>query len=106
MTTVCENTPASKPAITEWQHMTAEELAARYKWADLTVSFGFKTKEGTPAGGHVRVEGLTKLVEGDYDLRTVWVGPVALPTDIIVAVDHEIGTEGARVYVYPHLNNV
>ena len=103
MTTVCENRPASK---LETSHMTAEEMVTRYTWVDMTVSFGFKTKKGTPAGGHVHVEGRTRLVEGDYALRTVWVGPVALPADIIVSVDREIGTEGAKVYVYPHLNNV
>jgi hypothetical protein len=69
--------------------MTALEMAEKFKWVDMTVHF---------CGGHVSIDGATRIVNGDH--CSVWVGKVCLNHDTIVSVRETIGKEGAKVSVY------
>jgi hypothetical protein len=76
--------------------MTALEMASKFKWAALTVTFNF----GTGYQGHVSVEGQTRIVQHETSAgSSVWVGPVCLTFDTVVVVE-PVGQEGAKVSVH------
>lgn len=76
--------------------MTAFEMASKYKWANVTVTFNY----GQDYRGHVTVEGQTRIVNNESSVGSaVWVGPVALAFDTVVCVE-AIGEEGAKVNVH------
>lgn len=75
--------------------MSAFEMANQFKWVNLTVNFNF----GNDYGGHVTVEGQTRIIGNGEQGSAVWVGQLALSFDTMVCVE-PVGSEGAKANVH------
>lgn len=75
--------------------MTALDMANQFKWVSLTVNFNY----GTGHGGHVCVEGQTRIIGEGGSGSAVWVGQVCLDFNTIVYVE-PVGSEGAKANVH------
>lgn len=84
--------------------MTAFEMASKFKWAIITVSFNFV---GENYNGHVSTDGQIRVVykENGPEISAIWIGSVCLTCDTIVYVEQTIGSEGAKIHVRSSYQN-
>jgi|GEM_PF-5760925 len=79
--------------------MTALEMAQKYGWAKVIVSFAFNNVYC----GHVTVEGQTRIIDISGGGSAVWVGTLALSFNAMVVVSEVAG--GAEVRVHSSYQN-